>query len=113
MADGNKTITDYVMEAEEKDTPKLLLRIALNLESTSRSIEEINKQFEGIGKRLREGDATITAIQMKIERLPCKTKTNSFVCSTPNSWSKTKITAIGSAIATAVVVIIETVKRLV
>jgi len=111
MADGGKTITDWVMEAEAKDTPKLLLRIAMSIESTTRSIGEINQQFEGISTRLKDGDKTMASIQSSIKELPCKLIFPS--CPNPKApWGKTKITAVGTVAATLIVAIIETVKRL-
>ncbi len=111
MSDNFKTLTDRVLEAEEKDTPKLLLRIAMSIESTTRSIGEINQQFEGISTRLKQGDKVMDEIQSKINKLPCN-RITPFCPSPKDPWGKTKITAIGTVAASIIMVIIETVKRL-
>lgn len=111
MSEGSKTLTDWIMEAETKDTPKLLLRIAMSIESTTRSIEGINQQFEGISTRLKTGDKTMESIQHRIDKLPCKSVFPS--CPSPKTpWGKAKATAVGGVLASIIIVIIEVAKKL-
>lgn len=104
MGEGGKTLTDLAIDAGEKDIPKILVKMAITLEG-------INQQFGGIATRLKQGDDRMNAIQISIKELPCKL--TSPTCPSPRPpWGKAKVAAAGSVIATVVLVVVETVKRL-
>lgn len=81
-----KTLTDLVIDSDEKDVSKLLLRIALSVDKVSENTEKMNERFDNVNERLLKGDKIMTGLKEDVSEI--KTNIQQLDCKRPASECK-------------------------